>query len=671
MEKEMKAKMILCLAIGLLIACFTSLSVAKVSAAGDTIYITGGTLAGGENAGSFETAINGDTTTGARLNVNRVYALYEGQVYFQKASLNVYNPTGMLTIVGVPDPANPSVTTKPIIIITPTGSVNVGIGANNAAVNQLYGSLKIVNVHYQTMQTNGFLNNELFFLGTQGTLPQELIVDNCLFEFSKIDLFDATNEQNAIGGWPYGAKFKITNSYFRNMMAADQWWNSRVFQCKHPIDTLWLENNTVTTGGLTFLQQNQLTDFAYINHNTIVNNKKYWLLSHFYHELYITNNIFLNQNWVGEDTNVTSSGQDPDKSFQSTIDIDSVSSYHGVIVQPKYYSGDSTHYSSALDLNRLKIFVSNNINYYDPRLTTGYYNNATYLLADTGSPAQPFNAIPSYLAWSTPAGMAQKVGNMPCAWMNSRTLNLFATYGPGNGGFIEEYTITNDPGTVTPAIADASVVDEMAKWNQNMYGDPRFTSSTIMTTGYIYGDYNPQTLPGIVGSTKSDAITAETAGTQVGIRKFTDLTENFSHSGFISNIDGFPIGSLIWDDTQNAAYAAAHAGELAIVLLHYGAHGGFGVDEKPLVVTEYSLLQNYPNPFNPTTTINFTLAKASDVKLSVYNVLGQKVITLVDSRMSAGQQSIVFDASKLTSGVYFYHLDIGSFSSVKKMLLLK
>jgi hypothetical protein len=85
-----------------------------------------------------------------------------------------------------------------------------------------------------------------------------------------------------------------------------------------------------------------------------------------------------------------------------------------------------------------------------------------------------------------------------------------------------------------------------------------------------------------------------------------------------------------------------------------------------------SLYQNYPNPFNPTTKINFTLAKASDVKLTVFNVLGQKVATLIDNRrMNAGLQSAMFDASKLTSGVYFYRLETGSFTASKKMIILK
>jgi hypothetical protein len=88
----------------------------------------------------------------------------------------------------------------------------------------------------------------------------------------------------------------------------------------------------------------------------------------------------------------------------------------------------------------------------------------------------------------------------------------------------------------------------------------------------------------------------------------------------------------------------------------------------PLV---YALEQNYPNPFNPTTTIKFSLGKASNVKLVVFNILGQKVATLFDGHMAAGAQSVQFDASKLSSGVYIYRLEAADFRSQKKMMLLK
>ena len=72
-----------------------------------------------------------------------------------------------------------------------------------------------------------------------------------------------------------------------------------------------------------------------------------------------------------------------------------------------------------------------------------------------------------------------------------------------------------------------------------------------------------------------------------------------------------------------------------------------------VIPLKYSLSENYPNPFNPTTTISYTLPAASNVSIRVYNVIGQLVDILVDSRQSAGYHSVVFDASDLSSGVYF------------------
>ncbi len=87
---------------------------------------------------------------------------------------------------------------------------------------------------------------------------------------------------------------------------------------------------------------------------------------------------------------------------------------------------------------------------------------------------------------------------------------------------------------------------------------------------------------------------------------------------------------------------------------------------------DYSLSQNYPNPFNPTTKINFTLAESGQVDLDVYNILGEKVITLVNQEMTAGSHEINFNASNLASGIYIYRLNIrNKFIDTKKMILMK
>lgn len=85
----------------------------------------------------------------------------------------------------------------------------------------------------------------------------------------------------------------------------------------------------------------------------------------------------------------------------------------------------------------------------------------------------------------------------------------------------------------------------------------------------------------------------------------------------------------------------------------------------------FSLSQNYPNPFNPLTRIKYSVAKTSLVKLTVYDVTGNKIAVPVNQRQEAGNYAIDFDGSELSSGTYFYKIEAGDFSFVKKMFLIK
>ena len=89
------------------------------------------------------------------------------------------------------------------------------------------------------------------------------------------------------------------------------------------------------------------------------------------------------------------------------------------------------------------------------------------------------------------------------------------------------------------------------------------------------------------------------------------------------------------------------------------------------VDTRYSLKQNYPNPFNPTTIISYSIPQNSDVQLSVYSLLGERVASLFNGYEEAGKHEISFNGSDLPSGVYMYELRINDYSEVKKMVLLK
>ncbi len=98
-----------------------------------------------------------------------------------------------------------------------------------------------------------------------------------------------------------------------------------------------------------------------------------------------------------------------------------------------------------------------------------------------------------------------------------------------------------------------------------------------------------------------------------------------------------------------------------------------GVEENytSTIPSDYKLEQNYPNPFNPSTTISYSLPRASNVKLTIYNLLGQEVTTLVNSFNQAGKHSVQFNAANLASGVYIYSIKADNFSATKKLVLLK
>jgi hypothetical protein len=87
--------------------------------------------------------------------------------------------------------------------------------------------------------------------------------------------------------------------------------------------------------------------------------------------------------------------------------------------------------------------------------------------------------------------------------------------------------------------------------------------------------------------------------------------------------------------------------------------------------SEFALLSNYPNPFNAQTVIEYQLPATTDVRLEVYNLLGSKVATLADGEQGAGYRSVTWDASTVSSGIYFYKLTAGDFTEAKRMMLVK
>jgi hypothetical protein len=90
-----------------------------------------------------------------------------------------------------------------------------------------------------------------------------------------------------------------------------------------------------------------------------------------------------------------------------------------------------------------------------------------------------------------------------------------------------------------------------------------------------------------------------------------------------------------------------------------------------ILPTEFALMQNYPNPFNPSTTIRYDVPKETNVTLKIYDIMGREVAELVNQRHDAGAYQIAWNANGMTSGVYFYRISAGDFTSVRKLILMK
>ena len=108
------------------------------------------------------------------------------------------------------------------------------------------------------------------------------------------------------------------------------------------------------------------------------------------------------------------------------------------------------------------------------------------------------------------------------------------------------------------------------------------------------------------------------------------------------------------------------------VICFYGGNGTItSISPSSIQPVNFELHQNYPNPFNPSTNIKFDIAKKSFVNVIVYDALGRELEMLVNEELNPGSYSVVFNGSRLSSGIYYYKIVADEFSDVKKMLLVK
>jgi len=277
---------------------------------------------------------------------------------------------------------------------------------------------------------------------------------------------------------------------------------------------------------------------------------------------------------------------------------------------------------STFQANGASFYADKNVTYWDPRLS----NIASTLNADTVNSAKDW--------------VSQMI------IMNSRTTNLFAdkTHYPklNNGTWIsQEPTFTKTDVLLT------SRLDTLKSYSlacvSTRYGSPLSSwrqAGNAEAANFIYADW-----PIPINLSYTDA---------------NLLSAGFGH---------FPVGDLDWFPTQYATWKAQESAELTYIQTALST-GVTSVRTEP-IPQSFQLKQNYPNPFNPSTNISYTITKAGNVTLKVYNVLGQEVATLVNGYQNASTYNVNFDASNLASGVYIYKLSSGSYAVAKKMVLMK
>lgn len=587
----------------------------------DIVFIPGGT----DNAGKLETIINGDTTaTGERVNPNRIYELESNTFHIQHSPIRIHNPDGTLIIRGEKEG------TKPVIVKQAVNEVDI-------AVNQINGSLTLQNLQYQGMQLSGHINYR--FWEMEGT-DRKLVVEDCLFENAFGMVFN-------LNPCLKGLKIVMRNNYWRDLFNHKMRWEHRIFTAKVPVDTLIFENNTVTGGGLSLLTQQSLTKFALVNHNTFINNHNKSFTCVFWKELYFTNNLYVNGFMLGEEfENIVTN---PDSLLGGIIDLDTIQST--IKIQEEFLTEDGALTQDLDSINDIVFYAADNIVVSSSEMDK-YYN---------GEYNDIYDAPVSYL--SGPNNPI-KVHNVPGMWHNRLTDQLIEE----NDNIVDEnnhiYNISVEELGLGTKPLTQEAADVMIEWIRFMWGNrdavPPTTEEWI-ASGYHFGDYDPNTIPGIE---------TEDGG---GISKISDMTEDFSYTYNIkSKSDGYSIGALHWTDEINN-YSSYESLNSIIEAYQYAVENGPATSVKQIInKPERAVTYNYPNPFSKSTIISYTVNKNGPVKVAIYNVQGLLIDVLVNQKQKAGNYEITWNVPiHLQNGIYFFQIESTTNRLTKQMIIIK
>ncbi len=456
----------------------------------------------------------------------------------------------------------------------------------------------------------------------------------------------------------YGTKLVIKDSYFLNATDQNSRRNGGVFDADNPTGEVWVENSThVQNMGMQYKFRSFSPDRVWFNHNTFVNASGQLFLGFGYlTNFVVTNNLFVNSNyqpyWPGVDNSEMYATGTTTAEFQP----------HGIInlnYLPRDESGNtyvndvaSAENGAVTPFNEAdrKVLVDLNAAYWDPMLLTIADDlNAAGLKGDI---CEGDGCVQdASLNWVNGALLA-----------NERTTSMF-----------------NDDATYP-----------LLTWGQWYDEDPMFTDGPGMVQelydwGYASANSGvtvQEVLPKIrqAGNEAGNEIDTEDTNNWIVFDWPVAVDLSYSNATYLSGgFMGYPLGDLNWFPERKAQWLADRDAEIAAITaaLDNGSAISTAVEQIGAELpTSARLKQNYPNPFNPATRIEFELAQAGTVQLTVYDVLGRRVATLVNEQLAPGTYSVDWNATNevgkaLTSGLYFYTLRAGNVVETRQMMLLK
>ncbi|MBD3408798.1 MAG: T9SS type A sorting domain-containing protein [Ignavibacteriales bacterium] len=237
------------------------------------------------------------------------------------------------------------------------------------------------------------------------------------------------------------------------------------------------------------------------------------------------------------------------------------------------------------------------------------------------------------------------------------------------------YNKNEDPGLTDPANGDYTIAAMGSAAVDGGYDVGYDFTGFFPDMGAIESDFvTPVELTTFEAKAGENAVTLSWAtGSEVENRGFAIERRyedgDFEKIGFVASAGATGANYSFVDQ------AASKAGVYTYRLKQIDLDGAFrysrSVEVEVGTPNEFALDQNFPNPFNPSTTIRYELAQDVQVKLAVYNSIGEQIATLVNAQQAAGRYDVSFNASSFSSGIYFYRLEAGDFVDVKRMLLLK